>query len=817
MQSLQAMIDPEEEQKNNFEYQIKFFNGYLERLKTVTPNIIKEHVTFLIKRIEDLQKEKFFQDAEEMVREMVKGTLKEYLKKCLIKDILGITYTEMTEQAVSEKLSELNIDNSSQDECIISCAHYLLQQEEENVNSINAILQATYEQEIQDFEDDPDSREHDYEGPLRPTSPKMMELTSLYSHAVFTDPDNLEYLMEFCGGEEGLQHLIYQICQDDIDIDEVLKKEIIKEKGDKEESILSFCIDSLLFHYEFPEIITSRPFIARTYTKTLKDLENNILEDWILPVTLERICQEVRKNYPRDLQELDEWRTEISNQFNEAIEKGDYLSAQRTWYSFCGYVFRTNAILDYDSRTHSTHKQAFTSLINELKKQFDKFHKIATKHNIVYPSSFDTIIYYSAKNKSKITELDLRDCFSELKSTAYHNKHILEQAESSIKTDKDKDKAKTMGSTNIVVPILYFLVTDRPYDHNDKNAHKRMFVKVPLLFSKYKNKLLSQDPEDGVNSKNDTFESKHLIQTSDIRNSSSEAYHYGRSLITNLIPEDDNYRQEVLKAHNNLIYHSEPLMILALQDKENAKEIVKTLREKITDINKEGEGTREEGQYKVYAAMLVIYSTNSICNDCSIKLIGNQSSYTGSFVSILEAALNSQEEFRDLPNTFFTKKDESNITKFRLITIVASDKPFSNSQARDMQDLHYEYDKTKSNKLKEKNAEINELAYQKPGIIHFPKNKIDINKVYLTKIQEGQTTLKAPAFIFEYTITNPMKIDHESSLVHKAFMSGSKQAKYKDQLSLMDGIDSSKGGEIGTPTVPTIGGEETNATDYLKL
>jgi hypothetical protein len=832
VQYLEGTLDKAYENYNNVEYlyslaesimdgtnitdiisSINLFDEALDYVQDVLPNAFKENIDS-IKTLREIIKEEFLQDTSPLIQSLEKKypglflriieifsyvhhdlnrplalrespKILQFIKDNGLQNV--INYLEQKKYIYAKDKLYFHIISVVENELICHLGGILLdrdkeldEQKIELVNRYNAQIIEKYLSKVEenkDFLKPLDEGSKELNRPLHPLRLcKFVPNKSPYDHAVFSYPDNVEYLMDFCGGK-GLEWLIHESAEYVFEVDsEVLvniAQNIINNNSLRQEpAILAKCLFSQMMYHKFPKKIDDNPFIAETYVNSLNELKNN--ED--LKNNLIKDILKDLQNYIRTPEELGNWTEKFHASFNEAYNNGEYLKAQKILYHFSKYVFYSNASLDHDPLSDNPNSKAFDALKKKFKHILSTYEKETKDYNIIYPTSSSVVLKYSAKAHNKEACLDLSYVFKELKTIESTIKQQFDKAFTSSPA-KYPDK---IASTNLIVPMLYFLVSDTP-DGISNPDQKRLFIKVPLLLSKYKNKLLSRDVEDQVNSKDDNFEQKSY---SDVRHSSCELRHHGKNIVNS---SNNDYLTEIGTIKNDKLNHSEPIMFLALRDPENINEIVQTLYANLKKIL----GTKwQEGVYKVYNSLLVTYSTNSTCDECSFQYIGNQNKFDNSFLSQLTFALNSKgESFQNLPHHFMTRGMNKDSDKFTLNTIVASGPAYS-SQAKDFASLPSHYvtiaktlNKNKKNSA-DSNSQENDLhdnINQEFGKLSFPCG-IDIHK--LTDSDDGNKTFIEYLDVSEETDS----VLFESSV----FMSGSKKEKFinTEDSILVDEINS---------------------------
>lgn len=254
-----------------------------------------------------------------------------------------------------------------------------------------------------------------------------------------------------------------------------------------------------------------------------------------------------------------------------------------------------------------------------------------------------------------------------------------------------------------------------------KTTHNKIFVKVPITFES-NTKLLSRDINDRIIEQDDAY-------IKQIKSDHSAAKKLK-------LPVKEAIKDGTLE---QLFFHSERVLLTALRKKALVQKIIANLVEKLSS---------NDEQFKVYGATLILYSTNSVCDNCVYSLITNQNKVgkLNTVQSIFHKSLTGHQ------NLILSDKHE-----FKFITLVRSDKPFS-TQAK----ILYNENKACGNPKAK---------------IYLDDDAIDLHKIF--KLPNSSQILIES--IEKEKVKEDISMPEEKSL---AFMSGSKESKQKSKNKL---------------------------------
>lgn len=216
-----------------------------------------------------------------------------------------------------------------------------------------------------------------------------------------------------------------------------------------------------------------------------------------------------------------------------------------------------------------------------------------------------------------------------------------------------------MQTENIFVPKVFFVVSDRP--HQKSGDHRRVFVEVPLNFEFLEKKPLTRHKKVGVFPADMTEEDFNSWARADTVK--------GRRLMG-----DDEAQAAAFatlkRATGRELSHSERVFIHFMSQQKTVDALVRKLEEIVTK--------NQAGRYKVYGAVVLAYSTNTVCPFCTPALVALQNTYDRGFLRVMLDRMN-----RTGSSLFTRGFEKSNEKLFRLDTIVTSKVDFD-KQGRDL-------------------------------------------------------------------------------------------------------------------------------------
>lgn len=687
-----------------------------------------------------------------------------------------------------------------------------------------------YLEEKQEIDDDPQNADYDFDGIVYPAKPSQYytmqdtdsEVDNLlaehfYSKEEFDDLMSLENLITICRGENSLGWLINQVAEYDLEIPESVLGEIDYEALSLDGSVAEAIIYSLCMYRYYSDDITSGNFIREAFSSAFKKLKDGSLtEDFPalidgkknpLIFNKKSILDLVKKNFAKfkKLVEMGKLK-KLQEDYNLAYQQNDMIQVQRLWAIFTKFqrLLNSSAHLskksriakkgeDYDLLDESKGcdiedydgllAKAYASYEARGKQYYYKIYPVESTRFLVYPTKSDRA------KPHKYAKCDLFPLLSEIQDVGRMVKEKLKNIteekekkrverrmackenkdvkESSTKKRKRADNSKNDklkdDSVNVVVPVLCFVVTTKP--HIKGGDHGRVFVPVSFDLSRHVHDLLSKDLEDGIFTGSDEY----------FYNAARRDYHHGCALIWGA--KGDEYKNEIASfkpvQKSNLLHHSERVLFEALR--KGVKDIVRNFKRALArQLNLE---KLEQGEYKIYSLSLLLYSTNSVCDYCGPSIVSLQNSHEDGFLKLLIEELYSLEDKqKQFKVRGYSKEKKDDPAKFNMLTIVASDRNFT-EQANDMSDDPV------NKKIKKPTVHHNPKAK-----VYYPNNAINLKAPIAVK--DGVVNPQQRTFIEFVKVDFASKglADFNKGFVFtgKTFMSGSKIGVYKKQSVSLD-------------------------------
>ena len=476
---------------------------------------------------------------------------------------------------------------------------------------------------------------------------KISDTEGKFSDPVFSDPNDIQKLVNFCRGDEdgGLDWLVADLLEytyslmDDL-VEEVLKLDRsrasgvgINKKGLNHE-LAYFVVGMLINQPEYKEqSIYDYTFIKAACTSAVKKLQLMTFAE-----IRHELCEFVKfKN--AILSDIDQEFNESIKAFNKAWDQHDLLTVQREWYKLSAKLniwaisqIIGNQNLEYDS---------------DIEEMFDNK---ATKHYRILPAidneeGIFTITYKSEHHPSKDDiPLDITEIFSSLK-------HRVDSVNQAISTAVHAGKAKAHSTTNFVSSKLIFIIGSEPHD-NKTDAYKRLFVKVPVKLHGSTLISLSEVVPDPLS----------IALQADFNSESEKG-------IKALGSPELNKKDKV--------FCSERALFISFKDPQFALDVVSALHDTVgSDARFQKIG---DNKFKVYGMVLAEYSTFTSCDRCCGATVSQHLKGLESFLPILELSINNHNG----PLYFFTKGSDKGISKFKMMTFVASGSSY-NTQTDDV-------------------------------------------------------------------------------------------------------------------------------------
>ena len=383
--------------------------------------------------------------------------------------------------------------------------------------------------------------------------------------------------------------------------------------------------------------------------------------------SIDEFIKTIREKFAQTLH--DERIQALRIKFNDAYERQDWLQVQRLWPVFTKFQrLLVSAFIEqgtenkhfykYNDRDYPWHKkhgqkkdaikEKYPNPQNKndlLDKAWNHYSNHALNYTRIYVADDTHTLCYSSKNHpdAKTATLDFNPILSELTELGQAIHYTLAN---------NKESNKSLP--NVLVPTLYFVVTDKP--HLKGGEHRRIFVPVNLLPLEEFPILLSNDSEDRVFVKE---QDKKEIAIADCK--------VGYQMMGINPPNNLNGTKY------NELNHSERVLIELLRNQAYVQHLVVLLQESLQVIlNKK----LEIGKYKVYAVALLSYSTNSICNYCTPSLVAQQGSHKNGFLYHLANELN-KEGGRFKTSGYNKEQCAQAPEKLRMLSVVTANHPWT--------------------------------------------------------------------------------------------------------------------------------------------
>ena len=499
--------------------------------------------------------------------------------------------------------------------------------------------------------------------------------------------------------------LINEIIEGNYETSDDFIKEYVKElKGPPK--LLSAIFGGLWFNFDWEEFDIEDPnFLPRTYISTLEKFMSgsagNDLKETLKTSITKLLCYN-----PEDFEKPFE---EMREKYNQAVSKRDWQTALVQWSVYSTYIKVFKQYKMDEQLLKSSKPLVSLSEFNGKKYLYEKleaiFKRAQLNYTKVYPHPDTSKVVYGSKNPNKRAVLLLKEKLSKLKQAG-------------LRIEKYRPVKKSKQTENILVPKLYFVVSDSPHEKGGNHSRKFVSVKLPKRFL---GKVLTKDSADGVFTNNKNGHDYFIQQA-------KKDYVAGQIIRGLTEKEAEDLFTEAKKREGELLNHSERVWLEILRDKEVAAEIVNSLRTKMAKKYPDG----YKGKIRVYSVLSLLYSTNSICKYCTPSLIAAQNGFVkDGFLFRLSEELNKSEEkskFQFKTRGFDEVDRKQDPAKFRFDTIVTAKTNFD-SQAHDLTEKGQHCHTT----IGKNHPPENHLP---EGTLVFPKDEIDIHQSSL--LESGQ-------------------------------------------------------------------------------
>lgn len=483
---------------------------------------------------------------------------------------------------------------------------------------------------------------------------------------------------------------------------------------DTDRKLLDAIFGGLWFDYDWARFDIQDPqFVPKTYIQTL----NRFVKGQAGKEIKDRTENTIKVLLFYNPSDFNNPFNQLRIDYNKFAKRRDWKNALVVWSVYTTYrkIF-TARQLDASiasspnplTTIYSFNKES--ALLKQLKDALQRAQKYYTK---VYPHS-DTsrVIYSSRKKPESPASLDLKKALSELKFVGQE-------------IEKYRPKETGKQRKNILVPRLYFVISDQPYEKG-KSDHKKIFVPIDLDL-KLPRKPLTSDADDKV------FTGKNIKNY--YRQQAQKDYVKGQIAIGLL---EEEAKESFKKATERELIHSERVWLQLLRDKKFIDSVIRSLNNKVSEIFPQG----YKGNIKVYSALALLYSTNSVCSYCTPSLIAAQNSYDkDGFLFTLIQKLNESKGLKCRGYDDQTKIQ--NFAKFRMNTIVTATTNFD-SQAHDLTE-EGQHNHTTIGKKKPP------ATHNPSGRLIFPNDAIDL---HLEPFQEDGSLDPQQRYFYEFVGKN---------------------------------------------------------------
>lgn len=448
------------------------------------------------------------------------------------------------------------------------------------------------------------------------------------------------------------------------------------------------------FYYDWEEFEIDDPcFIQKTYIQTLRNMKKGGTASEVKKRLLKRIQELFSFNQNDFLSPL----REICEKYNEYNKKRDWLGALVEWSVYSTYrkVFanpaKRSGVQNYVTASPAVAVfQTFNREAYLLSRLNDAYIRAHAEYTKVYPHA-DTkkIVFGSSLRRA---ELDIQNALGQLRGVG----NFLEPF-------------RKRGTENVFVPQFYFIVSANP---NQASADEgQQFFHVPLRFKNLPKRPLTRASEDVVfaDVNNDIyFDSvrKDVVAGNILQGKKKEE---AEREINNLINGGT-------LACNQKLVHSERGIMHVFRQPSNVKKICKDF----ANLLKNSCGN---GLYTVHGAVMLSYSTNTVCPCCTPTLIALQNSHEpAGFLNLLVQELNDfQGEVTFNTTGYNLKTGVTDWAQFRLNTFITAKINFDSEAhdlAEDGQHCHGQVKKAPS-------------THNPHAKLFFPNDEIDISKPLL--------------------------------------------------------------------------------------
>lgn len=738
--------------KNPFLEQInQHYRGLLTKLDKVSEKELTEIIKKIVQSAEKLEKDPAILKFETTIQEIIKDELSDHLK---------------SQKRGQRQRNYYDEEQSSYHESDEDAKEYDYPDDEVSWNSENQESESS----------------SDYSQDDASTSSSEESLSYSFRDLVNICSDN---------GKEPLSWLTNQYAEYyDEDIWDHIKEMILTDQSlEVDQDLLKYIIDSASVFNEEDilaiEESSGKP-IDRQNTETYhlfnsgslgRDYSDeklvsggfivDALLNYLQKINIERLKEVVKEefSYAKEIQEKG-WLEEFEKEYNDAAKRNDLVKQNQLWAVF---DLLQQGLVDKKSEEKPS-KKIIDKSLETAKKKYEE--RASEYYFRIYPQHTTDKMVYSSKKPEKVAAIEMDQVLGEIQDIGEKIKDVLLQ----------KTKTKAKDTTNVVTPVLCFVVSNQPHKANKEDRdHGRIIIPISfdLDLEKY---LLSKDQDDGV----------VLVDDEAFFDKTKSDSEMGMQKLK--INAPDAKQDTNPKLENELLAHSERVMFEALVNRSNVKKLVQLLHGELKKIYKDELGA--EDRFKIYSVALLAYSTNSVCQLCSPAIIAHENYSKDSFLTILTKELIKFEK-EDGKTRLFKIRGENLVSdelkgdeeipeeikkKFHLTTVIASKKPFT-VQSEDMhEEGAKDYGNQKSKIYLENNA-IDLHKHQKDESGNEISGNLSFYEFSRSKFSDN---LKSKKPLSRFVEQPKDEAGIEFKFVGKSFMSGGKESKtsYKKRSEL---------------------------------
>lgn len=386
--------------------------------------------------------------------------------------------------------------------------------------------------------------------------------------------------------------------------------DLVYKKMSVDKKILANLLGGLWFDFDWEEFDIADPrFIQKTYIKTLNDLLQGTRAKDVKKYMIKRI----KGLFIFHGDDFDAPFNAIPERFNGFVREKKWLHAMIEWSIYSTYrkVFAAPAkrskVTTLETAQlampviHAFNRETY--LTTRISKALRRAQKHYTK---VYPHEETSKIVFGLPCQGR-AELNMAQELQMLKR---------------IGRMYDAARPRSVDAANVFVPMLYFITARGAMDRSGGD-HPKHFVRVPLVLTSEK-RAVTRKETDLV------FKGDHANDNYYFSQAEKDVVR-GKVLQGAVSKEEATQKiseiiQKVGVNRDSLLVHSERVLIEALRDTNYVKMIVDTLAQQMG-----------AGRHSVYGAVMLAYSTNTVCPNCTPSLVALQNSgeEKGGFLNLL--------------------------------------------------------------------------------------------------------------------------------------------------------------------------------------